>query len=545
MTTDEEIWLLLESAPVAIVAVRLDGTIYYANRLLESLFGYPREELIGQPIEILLPERFRASHVKHRSEYAHSPRIRAMGSGMDLAGRHKNGTEFPIEAGLSHLKLRDETIVMSSVIDISRRKQNEALLEQLVVERTSEIERRRSVAEGLRYILALLNSTQTLKKTLDYVVGQAQRLMDADACVLYQLNTSPRQTPDFDADTEEKANDCEIEVIVRASHGMPAALLKVRPFPIGYSSSGQSVADLVTATISDLSVETQPEATKLNQHLLVEYGFKALLSAPISLKEQLYGGVTLYYREPRFFSTEDAQLATTLGDHAALAIENARLRAQVEQSAVKAERSRIARDLHDSVTQTLFSANLIADILPVLQEKHPEEGERRIAELRELTKGALAEMRTLLLELRPGKLADVEIRELFQQLADAIHARARIPISLSVDVHGDRDEINEAEVHTLPTEVKTALFYIAQEALNNVAKHANASQAALHYQDEGDRVILSIIDNGVGFEIKQVAPHRLGLNIMAERAAEIGAQLTLLSSKGQGTEVHVSWQRRS
>src|SRR5690606_10269796 len=104
----------------------------------------------------------------------------------------------------------------------------------------------------------------------------------------------------------------------------------------------------------------------------------------------------------------------------AIAIENSRLRSSAEQAAVAAERSRIARELHDAVTQTLFAASLIAEVVPNLWERNPNEGRRRLAELRQLTRGALAEMRTLLLELRPSTLAEVELSDLVRQLGEAL-----------------------------------------------------------------------------------------------------------------------------
>ena len=146
-----------------------------------------------------------------------------------------------------------------------------------------------------------------------------------------------------------------------------------------------------------------------------------------------------------------------------LAIENARLRAQAERSAIVAERNRIARDLHDSVTQTLFTATLVSDVIPKLVQRDPEEGARQLEELRKLTRGALAEMRTLLLELRPATLIEVGSEELLRQLTEAARGRARIPIDLSVEIG-----------NPLPPDVKVAFYYIAQEALNNVIKHARA-----------------------------------------------------------------------
>ena len=239
--------------------------------------------------------------------------------------------------------------------------------------------------------------------------------------------------------------------------------------------------------------------------------------------------------EPRKFSAEEIELATTFGDQTALAIENARLRTQVERAAVAEERSRIARDLHDSVTQTLFSASLIAEVLPRMWDSDREESEKRLAELRQLTRGALAEMRTLLLELRPATLIEVQLRELLRQ-SDRSHHRPY--------PRAHRAQAARAKV-PLPPDVKVAFYHIAQEALNNVAKHARATKATVTFKRTPSRGQLTVKDNGRGFVIEKVTPEHLGLTIMNERAEAIGARLEIESRLGHGTTVTVAWKGRA
>jgi two-component system nitrate/nitrite sensor histidine kinase NarX len=248
-----------------------------------------------------------------------------------------------------------------------------------------------------------------------------------------------------------------------------------------------------------------------------------------------------------FFETEGERLAMSF-------ITDITERRQVEQSlqaAVAAERNRLARDLHDAVTQTLFSASLIAEVLPRLWERHPGEGERRLAELRQLTRGALAEMRTLLLELRPAALMEVELGDLLRQLAEGITGRARVPVALTVEGY-----------YPLTPEVRVALYRIAQEALNNVAKHAGANQTVVSLRyfganqqesgkageqadggQDGVTVELCISDDGRGFDLNRSLPESLGLNIMRERVEAIGATLVIESQVGQGTQVSVVWKQ--
>ncbi|MBL8058925.1 MAG: PAS domain S-box protein, partial [Anaerolineales bacterium] len=209
---------------------------------------------------------------------------------------------------------------------------------------------------------------------------------------------------------------------------------------------------------------------------------------------------------------------------------NALLQQKAAQEAVASERTRLARDLHDAVTQTLFAATLIAEVLPQVWRQSAAEGERRLEELRQLTRGALAEMRTLLVELRPNALVEIPLGALLRQLTEAVTGRARLPIQLSVE--GDR---------ALPADVQVALYRIAQEALNNAVKHARASQAFVTAR-LGPVVRLTIADNGAGFDAAAVPAGHLGLQIMRERAESVGAKFSLYSERGEGTQISVTWE---
>ncbi len=197
------------------------------------------------------------------------------------------------------------------------------------------------------------------------------------------------------------------------------------------------------------------------------------------------------------------------------------------------ERARLARDFHDAVSQTLFSASIIADVLPRVWERDQAEGRKRLEEIRQLTRGALAEMRTLLLELRPAALVDAELGELLRQLGESITGRTRIPVK--VQISGECAP---------PTEVKVGLYRIAQDALNNVAKHSGATRCIVSLHCEPDKIELVIRDNGRGFSLKKVSAGSLGLGIMHERAKSVDAYLNIESKSGRFTNVTVIWQNK-
>jgi len=189
---------------------------------------------------------------------------------------------------------------------------------------------------------------------------------------------------------------------------------------------------------------------------------------PLSTRDSVLALFVLRDDAQRALTTDELDLLRAVGRQVGVAVENATLYATAEEAAVTAERSRLARELHDSVTQTLFSANLIAGVLPLIWERDPQAGRERLAELHQLTTGALAEMRALLLELRPTALAEADLGTLLTQLADGVGARARIPVSVSV-----------AGEASIPAVVKVGLYRIAQEALNNAAKPSGASQVVI------------------------------------------------------------------
>lgn len=321
----DEMWPLLQYAPLSVVVVDSNGRIVFANERLAAMFGYAPDELAGDPLETLLPERLRAIHNAHHDAYMRQPHSRAMGIGMELVGRHKSGREVPIEVGLSSYRTPDGIWMMA----------------------------------------------------------------------------------------------------------------------------------VVTATQPDHDVE----------------------------------------------------------------------------DAVARERKRIARDLHDVVSQSLVAASFNADALPNLVDTQPLEAHVRAEEIRQLTRGALAELRTVLFELRPQAVQRTALRDLLRQLGDAAEGRGRIGVSLALSGDGDDP----------PPSIKIAMYRIAQEALNNVVRHGRAEHAWLRLDRRRERTVLMILDDGVGFDAAAVSGDHQGLAIMRERAAEAGLELRVASAIGEGTTVTVAW----
>jgi signal transduction histidine kinase len=388
-------------------------------------------------------------------------------------------------------------------------------------ERWRESERRRRIAEGLRDILAALNSDQSLESILDLIAAQARQLLDTQAVGIYRLES------EVDGWTVEAARGLLVTYVAGFNVPIGQDTLRQAIVARGPVVGRRPPTARPERKTTTLAQEVPPPASPWPRW------YRAWLAVPIITKGEVYGGMLLYYSEPRALSEEEIQLATAFCDQAALAIENARLRERAEQAATAAERERLARELHDAVTQTLFSASVIAETMPRIWFDHPEERDRGIEELQHLTKGALAEMRTLLVELRPTALIEKPLGELLGHLAAAASGQTRMPVRLRV----------EGETRLAP-EMQVALYRIAQEALNNVAKHARAKEAWVSLRCGAKAGMLEVFDDGLGFDVETAAaaPEHLGLSIMRERAEAIGADFTVESLPGQGARVCVRWQ---
>jgi signal transduction histidine kinase len=165
-----------------------------------------------------------------------------------------------------------------------------------------------------------------------------------------------------------------------------------------------------------------------------------------------------------------------------------------------------------------------------LWKKDRHEGEKRLEELRQLTRGALAEMRTLLLELRPSALKDASLIDLLKQLSEALSGRTRIPVDFNFE---DIPDINE--------DTKISLYRICQESFNNIAKHADASKVNIQLRKLLNGCELIIIDDGRGINQEEMPSNHLGIGIMRERAQAIGADMEIISSQGVGTTIKICW----
>jgi signal transduction histidine kinase len=374
-------------------------------------------------------------------------------------------------------------------------------LEQRVADRTMELSALYDVATAAS---ASLDLHTVLENSLDRVLA----VMGSEIGTIHLLDETTRL------------------MRLRAWQGIaPDLVAKIDSVPVDSGLAGWVIERGEPVAIPDIAAGPRPLLA------IPTRGSHAYIGAPMLARGRVLGVLSVVGERGRQFSKEEVALLASIASQVGVAVENAQLYEQAQQAAALRERQRLARDLHDAVTQTLFSAGLIAEVLPRLWERDPDEGQRQLQELRLLTRAAMAEMRTLLLELRPTALVGMQLGDLLRQLAEVTTGRARVPVAVTVEGQ-----------HSLPPDVQVALYRIAQEALNNVAKHSGASRAAvsLHFRSE-QQVELCISDDGCGFDPNRILPEHLGLGIIRERAETIDATLTIESEIGHGTQVTVVW----
>jgi len=271
-----------------------------------------------------------------------------------------------------------------------------------------------------------------------------------------------------------------------------------------------------------------------NAHYLLDERLpetRSELVIPLQLGDRVIGTLDVQSSQVDAFAEEDVLLIQSLGDQIAVAIDNARLYDRSRELAVLEERTRLARELHDSVTQSLYSLLLLTEgwrrTASADAKEHVEDYLRRIGEI---TQQALKEMRLLIHELRPLALEEVGLHGALLRRLDAVEKRAGVDARILAD-----------DLVDLAPPVEEGLYRIAQEALNNALKHAEAESVVVHIGADNGRVVLKVTDDGCGFDPAVLDDAGgMGLASMQERACALGGSLTITSAPEVGTTVTVT-----
>jgi two-component system nitrate/nitrite sensor histidine kinase NarX len=492
-----------EQAGVGIGHVSSDGRWLQVNQKLCDILGYSREELIRAttPLSVSHPEDVATHQQLHRQ---------LVSGELDTASIekryiHKNGSV--VWANLTVSAVRSPTgehdYNIDVIEDITQRKRIEA-----------EERKQRALAETMRETALTLTSTLNFSEVLDHILEGLSRIVPLEAAsVLLVEDQGPRIVRGWGYD--EGLNP----------------LLEVVLGDVCLPQTENRLFDEIVATKEPALLSEWTDHGKWEQVPAIQ-SIRSLICAPIIARDDVIGYLALHSSTPNFFTSQHSQHLQTFAAQAAVAIQNARAHEQAQMLAALEERQRLARDLHDAVTQTLFTASVISESLLRLGKDDPDVLMPHLEKLYMLNRGALAEMRNLLVELRPEYLLRLHLSTQLRQLADAVKGRKQIDVQVTIH-----------EGKPIPSEAQVAMYRIAQEALNNVVKHSRASRVEVLLDNRADAVKLVIRDNGRGIKLKK-ADSGLGMETMRERAASIHASLDIASEAGKGTEVTVIWPRK-
>jgi signal transduction histidine kinase len=375
----------------------------------------------------------------------------------------------------------------------------------------AETQRQLAETTALHEIARVLSSSLDRSVVLQTIVEQAARVTGARVCGLLEL-------------TEDREG-----MLFRASYGhseipMPHEPLVQRGPAFHAMKTGQPVVIRSREEVARASWWRPEWVDRLKM-----LPYKGFIAMPFGYQGELNATLMLVYDRPIDPTEGDLQLIATFAEHAGVAMHNADLYEQAQQAAALEERNRLARDLHDSVTQSLFSMSLLAQVLPALWETQPEEARKSLDELRRLTRESLAEMRALLFQLRPVALEEDGLLEALAKHVESLQRRDGPRLTLATDRVGQR----------LPLKTEEALFRVATEAIGNALKHARAQAIDISLRTHDGKVTLTVRDDGRGFDParQRSEPGHLGLAGMRERVARGNGIVTIESAPGAGTTV--------
>jgi len=301
--------------------------------------------------------------------------------------------------------------------------------------------------------------------------------------------------------------------------------------PSGYRQVMRSRSLVIYDDLWDTSNESAEIEFHRSGELKEYFGYvRSWLGVPLMVKERIIGILRVDHEMPNYFNQQDAQLVLAFANQAAVAIENARLYERAQTLAALEERQRLARELHDSVSQALYGIALGSRTARTLLDRPETEKDQLAGPLDyvlSLAEAGLVEMRALIFELRPESLESEGLVAALNKRVEAISARHQIEVRLDL-----------CDEPPIPLMMKESLYRVAQEALQNIIKHAHATSVGVKMVCDNGTLRLEVKDNGAGFDSKQEFPGHFGLHTMRERIERLGGEFTIESSPQEGTRIY-------
>jgi PAS domain S-box-containing protein len=496
---------IYESVSDGLFINSLEGKLVDFNQAAAKMHGYSVDEFKSlQPADFIHPDS-----LKKFSDYIDLAKqgVEFRVQAIDIK---KDGAQFPVEVYGMPFIYGGELHSLAILRDITEQVEAYQRLEKRVEERTHEL-------------ASLLNASQTLTSTLDLeallglILDQLKTIVDYEGASI------------FGFDEEGLKMKVYIGPIVPVDQERLPHLIQTTCSNTAFSKREPLVYDDIHQ-VKEIQTEVN-----VNQSEVQDCGFSqitSLMCIPLMVKDKLTGVLALHHNQAGYFQLSQGALAVAFANQAAIAIENANLYQQAQSLAALEERQKLARELHDSVSQALYGIALGARTVRTILDRRSTDDKELIRPadyILSLAEAGLAEMRALIFELRPESLEMEGLVAALEKQAASITARHQIQVLTSF-----------ASEPSLSIEVKEALYRISQEALQNVIKHAKADSVHIQLQHRSGIVVLEIQDNGIGFDSNRSFPGHLGLLSMKERVKKAGGELVISSSPGRGTVVTAS-----
>jgi two-component system nitrate/nitrite sensor histidine kinase NarX len=502
---EQQYRIIFEAASDGMIISDIEtGRIVDANPSAIAMHGFARDEFIGLHF---------TGYINADSQrlFNQAPdAIQSKGGLLDVPATHlhKDGSSFYVDVRRTAIPFQSRSCLLSIVRDVTERLNSERLLHERVELHTREQ-------------ATLLDISQTLASALELkpglILDQLRVLIEYTHAELFVIEGSAMVALAVRG-IQKLEDTVPFRIHLNGSKTLKRLFNQHQPDCIADVWSAHPSAQFLRSLLED-------------QTELLLKGVRSWMWVPVAVKDRVIGSVGVAHVEPDYFTRHHADLALTVANQAAITLINAELYEHAQALAAIQERQRLAQNLHDAVNQSLFSAGLIADVLPRLWDRDQDQARKSLVDLRRLTRAAQAEMRALLAELRPSALTDTDLGDLLHLLGNALSGRLNIPVAVSV-----------APEVVLPPEVQVVFYRICQEALNNITKHAKASQVEIDLLHDVGAVELRVHDDGKGFEEGPALVGHYGLKMMRERAEAVGAVFTVTSQLGQGTELKMHWK---
>jgi PAS domain S-box-containing protein len=543
---------LYQRAPIGYVTLDAKRRISRVNEAALGLLGVRSRSPLGSDIRSYL-------HRDDAVEFARFwQRLDASGGPETCEVRFRNSEEgefwAQLEAVMAPERDADENheSVRITISDITNRKRADQMvrelndeLERRVQERTAQLQevnqelrsevearvraeqalRRREqeleyrVGERTRELSTILNVSQNMSSTLeiDVLMGmlldELRRLVDYTGCAIYLVENDDLCVLDYRGPLPRESM-LQIRLPLDNAVGPSDVLARREPVIIGDLLDDSLMARL-----------WREKATSQQRAMAGES--RSWMGVPLVVKDNVIGVLRLDHKQPHYFAPDHVEVVVGIANHAATAIENARLYQQATQLAAMEERQRLARELHDSVAQTFYGIALAAHGALAMLKGDRAGTMETIEYILSLANTGLTEVRALIFDLRPEALRREGLVVALSKQTDALRSRNDMVVD---DALGSEPDAS--------VEVKEVIYRIVQEALRNVVRHSSARRVSVRLWEQDGLVKLEVQDNGVGFDPARVASTSMGLRSMRDRAASLGGRVRVESTAGQGTRVY-------